>query len=87
LGRSFGLFRDHVLSLEIVDHERNFKEVTKATNSELFYAILGGSPRNFSVLTHFLIEVGTPGNLRRKRDTFLAPDNHRVCTVGSVRQE
>src|SRR5207237_3938654 len=53
----FGLFGDHVLSLEIVDHDGNSKEVTKATNPELFYAILGGSPGNFGVLTHFTIEV------------------------------
>jgi hypothetical protein len=57
LCRSFGLFGDHVLSLEIVDHDGNSKEVTKATNPELFYAILGGSPGNFGVLTHFTIEV------------------------------
>ncbi|KAI9719583.1 MAG: hypothetical protein M1812_003354 [Candelaria pacifica] len=57
LGRSFGLFGDHVLSLEIVDHDSNLKEVTKATDPELFYAILGGSPGNFGVLTHFTIEV------------------------------
>ncbi|KAK3174047.1 hypothetical protein OEA41_001291 [Lepraria neglecta] len=54
---SFGLFGDHVLLLEIVDHEGNFKEITKATDPELFYAILGGSPGNLGVLTHFTIEV------------------------------
>ena len=57
LGRSFGLLGDHVTSLEIVDHEGNFKEVTKATDPELFYAFLGGSPGNLGVLTHFTIEV------------------------------
>lgn len=57
LARSFGLFGDHVLSLEIVDHEGNTKEITKATDPELFYAILGGSPGNLGVLTHFTLEV------------------------------
>lgn len=57
LARSFGLFGDHVLSVEIVDHEGNAKEVTKATDPELFFAILGGSPGNLGVLTHFTIQV------------------------------
>ncbi|KAL8702646.1 MAG: hypothetical protein Q9201_004193 [Fulgogasparrea decipioides] len=55
--RSFGLFGDHVISLEIVDHEGNFKEITKATDPDMFYALLGGSPGNLGVLTHFTIEV------------------------------
>jgi hypothetical protein len=57
LGRSFGLFGDHVRSLEVVDHEGNFKEVTRASDPEHFYAILGGSPGNLGVITHFTIEV------------------------------
>ncbi len=57
LGRSFGLFGDHVLSLEIVDHEGSFREVTRANNPDLFYAILGGSPGNLGVITHFTITV------------------------------
>lgn len=57
LGRSFGLFGDHVISLEIVDHEGNFKEVTRATDPELFWAILGGSPGNLCVITHFTLQV------------------------------
>lgn len=57
LARSFGLLGDHVLSLEIIDHEGNAKEITKATDPELFFAFLGGSPGNLGVLTHFTIEV------------------------------
>ncbi|KAJ9664963.1 hypothetical protein H2201_005015 [Coniosporium apollinis] len=67
LGRSFGLFGDHVLSLEMVDHEATFKEVTKATDPELFYAILGGSPGNFGVLTHFTIEVHRDSDYKGSR--------------------
>ena len=48
---------DHVLSLEIVDHAGNFKEVTRESDSELFHAILGGSPGNLAVITHFTIKV------------------------------
>lgn len=57
LARSFGLLGDHVLSLEIINHEGEFQEITKATDPELFYAFLGGSPGNLGVLTHFTIEV------------------------------
>lgn len=57
LARSFGLFGDHVLSVEIVDHEGKYKEITRATDPEMFYAILGGSPGNLGVLTHFTLEV------------------------------
>lgn len=57
LGRSFGLFGDHVVSLEVVDHAGNFKEVTRKSDPDLFYAILGGSPGNLCVITHFTITV------------------------------
>ncbi|KAJ6081410.1 hypothetical protein N7499_006284 [Penicillium canescens] len=67
LGRSFGLFGDHVTSLEIVDHEGTFKKVTRSTDPELFYAILGGSPGNFGVLTHFTIEVHRDGDYNGSR--------------------
>ena len=57
LGRSFGLFGDHVVTIEFVDHNGDFKEVTRNNDPELFYAILGGSPGNFGVITHLTIEV------------------------------
>ncbi|KAJ7660363.1 hypothetical protein DFH06DRAFT_988799 [Mycena polygramma] len=57
LGRSFGLLGDHVLSLEIIDHEGQEKEITRESDPELFFAWLGGSPGNLGVLTHFSIEV------------------------------
>lgn len=57
LGRSFGLFGDHVVSLELVDHEGNLREVTRRADSELFFALLGGSPGNLGVVTHFTIQV------------------------------
>ena len=57
LGRSFGLFGDHVVIIEYVDHNGDFKEVTRDSDPEIFYAILGGSPGNFGVITHLTIEV------------------------------
>ncbi|KAF3918430.1 hypothetical protein ABW21_db0201218 [Orbilia brochopaga] len=55
--RSFGLFGDQVNSIEIVDHEGNFVTVTPSSDKELFSAILGGSPGNFGVITHFTVKV------------------------------
>ena len=62
LGRSFGLFGDHVVSIEICnpdDPPEYMRKLVKgnADDAELFNAILGGSPGNFGILTHFSIEV------------------------------
>ncbi|KAI1463428.1 FAD-binding domain-containing protein [Daldinia caldariorum] len=57
LARSFGLFGDHVRSLEIIDSDGNFKEITRATDPDLFWAFLGGSPGNLGVLMHFTIQM------------------------------
>jgi len=51
------LLGDHVISLEIVDWEGNVREVTRESDSELFFALLGGSPGNFGVITHFTLKV------------------------------
>jgi hypothetical protein len=67
LGRSFGLFGDCVRSLEIIDFEGEIREVTRAASPELFYGILGGSPGNFGVLTHFTIEVNRDSDYKGSR--------------------
>jgi hypothetical protein len=67
LGRSFGLFGDHVVSLEIVEHNGDFKTVTRSSDPELFHALLGGSPGNLGVITHFTIEVYRDQDYDRSR--------------------
>ncbi|KAI0396311.1 hypothetical protein F5Y17DRAFT_465189 [Xylariaceae sp. FL0594] len=57
LCRSFGLLGDHVLSFELIDSDGNSEEVTQASDPELFFALLGGSPGNLGVITHFTIRV------------------------------
>ena len=57
LARSFGLLGDHIWGIRMINHDGEIQEVTKASNAELFYAILGGSPGNFGVITHYTIEV------------------------------
>lgn len=57
LGRSFGLFGDHVRTIRMVGHDGVIRDVTKQTDAQLFYAILGGSPGNFGIVTHYIVEV------------------------------
>ena len=57
LGRSFGLLGDHIWGIRMINHDGEIQEITKKSNPELFYAILGGSPGNFGVITHYTIEV------------------------------
>ncbi|KAL8831336.1 MAG: hypothetical protein Q9191_000923 [Dirinaria sp. TL-2023a] len=57
LGRSFGLLGDHIWGIRMINHDGEIQEVTKKSNPDLFYAILGGSPGNFGVITHYTIEV------------------------------
>ena len=69
LARAFGLLGDHVVGFEIVTAESAKKaaatgdslgdgvlKVTKASHPDLFYAVLGGSPGNFGVVTHVTLE-------------------------------
>ena len=57
LARSFGLFGDYIVKLDIVDYIGEVQIVTKENNLDLFYRFLGGSPGNLGVLTHFKVEV------------------------------
>ena len=56
LYRAFGLFGDHVRAIEVITADAEKKIISKETHPDLFYAILGGSPGNFAVLTHITIE-------------------------------
>jgi hypothetical protein len=57
LGRSFGLFGDHIRTIRMVCHDGVIREITKDSDAELFHAILGGSPGNFGIITHYIVEV------------------------------
>ena len=54
--RAFGLFGDHIRSFEIITANSEKVVVTQDSNPELFFAVLGGCPGNFGVLTHVTIE-------------------------------
>ncbi|KAH9219668.1 hypothetical protein DL95DRAFT_483904 [Leptodontidium sp. 2 PMI_412] len=57
LGRSFGLLGDHIWGIRMINYDGEIQELTKSSNADLFNAILGGSPGNFGVITHYTIEV------------------------------
>jgi hypothetical protein len=69
LGRSFGLLGDHVREIRLVDHNAEIKTIDASSDPELFNAILGGSPGNFGIITHYTFEA--------HRDT-----NHSFKPVG-----
>jgi len=63
LGRSHGLFCDHVQAFQIVTPDAQVRKVLKPhagktdnANNELFWAVLGGSPGSFGILTHVWIK-------------------------------
>ncbi|KAF9776830.1 hypothetical protein IL306_004916 [Fusarium sp. DS 682] len=55
LGRSFGLLGDHITEIRMIDHKGEVLHINKDQHAELFYAIRGGSPGNFGVVTHYTI--------------------------------
>jgi hypothetical protein len=57
LARSFGLLGDHIWGIRLINHDAQVQEITKASDPDLFYAILGGSPGNFGVITHYTLAV------------------------------
>ena len=56
LYRAFGLLADHVKVIEIITADAEKKLVSRESNSDLFFAVLGGSPGNFGVITHVVVE-------------------------------
>ncbi|SPO07736.1 related to 6-hydroxy-D-nicotine oxidase [Cephalotrichum gorgonifer] len=57
LGRSFGLFADNIRTIRMACHDGVIREISKESDADLFHAILGGSPGNFGIITHYVVEV------------------------------
>jgi len=53
----FGILGDHVVSFDIITADCIKRTVTRETNPDLFFAVLGGSPGNFGVMTHITLKV------------------------------
>ncbi|KAF9167833.1 hypothetical protein BGX21_000094 [Mortierella sp. AD011] len=59
LGRSFGLLADHIQRFRIITADGEPRWVSRGVDEDkdLFFAVLGGSPGNFGVLTHVTLKV------------------------------
>jgi len=57
--RSFGLLADYVEAIRIITADAEVRCVERGVDSDkdLFYAVLGGSPGNFGVITHVTLRV------------------------------
>jgi hypothetical protein len=56
--RMFGSLGDQISSFKLITATSNKKlYITKKTNPELFYAVLGGSPGNFGIITSITFKV------------------------------
>ncbi|KAF4450427.1 hypothetical protein F53441_6426 [Fusarium austroafricanum] len=71
LARSFGLLGDYVRELDIIDYKGEVVKVTKNSHPDLFYGLLGGSPGNLGVLTHFKIEVQDDKNYQGSKGLWM----------------
>ena len=78
LGRSFGLLGDHVREIRFVDHNAELKTIDASSDPDLFNAILGGSPGNFGVITHYTLEVHRDSDYNFKSVGGQAPHGLRV---------
>jgi hypothetical protein len=66
-GRAFGLFGDHITAIRVITADgpdggaSEARWIERGTadpqEAQLFWAVLGGSPGNFAVLTHIRLKV------------------------------
>ncbi|KAF9939995.1 hypothetical protein BGZ67_008538 [Mortierella alpina] len=59
LGRSFGLLADHVQKIRIITADGQPRVIERGVDQDedLFFAVLGGSPGNFGIVTHVTLRV------------------------------
>jgi FAD/FMN-containing dehydrogenase len=60
-GRAFGLFADHIVEARVFTADGQVRwykrDATDPEEAEMFYAVLGGSPGNYGILTHIKLKV------------------------------
>ncbi|PVI06075.1 FAD/FMN-containing isoamyl alcohol oxidase-like protein MreA [Periconia macrospinosa] len=56
----FGLMADQVLSLEVVTADGKFVHANLSENEDLFWAIRGGGPGNFGIVTSAVVKAHEP---------------------------
>jgi hypothetical protein len=66
----YGLMADQVLALEIVTADGAFVHADPETNADLFWAIRGGGPSNFGIVTSAIVKAYPPTTIARSDFTF-----------------
>ncbi|BCE03531.1 FAD-binding oxidoreductase [Marinicellulosiphila megalodicopiae] len=56
LCRAFGLFSDQLISFDMYTADGKFISVDAKSHPDLFFAVLGGGPGNYGVVTHIYIK-------------------------------
>jgi FAD binding domain-containing protein len=87
--RAHGILADHVLTLEIISSDGSIQTLHRAdntTNQGLFWAMLGGSPGSFGVLTHVtfkpLHDEDYPHSRGMKIDSFYSKEKlEKIITI------
>ncbi|KAG9192835.1 hypothetical protein G6011_11569 [Alternaria panax] len=68
----YGLMADQVLPLEIVTADGRFVHADQTENEDLFFAIRGGGPGNFGIVTSAIVKAYPPTTVARSDFTFQA---------------
>lgn len=58
-GRGFGLFSDHIVAIRVITADGQIRQIRRGAtgdDGDLFYAVLGGSPGNYGVLTEITLK-------------------------------
>ncbi|KAH4071961.1 hypothetical protein HBI24_061240 [Parastagonospora nodorum] len=66
----YGLMADQVLALEVVTADGHFVHADPDTNSDLFWAIRGGGPSNYGIVTSAIIKAYPATTIARYDFTF-----------------
>ncbi|PMD39231.1 FAD binding domain-containing protein [Hyaloscypha variabilis F] len=70
LASTYGLGSDQALSLQVVTADGRFVTADPSTNQDLFYALLGGGPGTFGVVTSAIVKAFPPLNISESFVTF-----------------
>ncbi|KAF2871952.1 FAD/FMN-containing isoamyl alcohol oxidase-like protein MreA [Massariosphaeria phaeospora] len=70
LSSKFGLMADQILSLEVVTADGRFVHADPTENTDLFWAIRGGGPSNYGVVTSAVIKAYDPISIAISDFTF-----------------
>jgi hypothetical protein len=66
----YGLMADQVLALEVVTADGSFVHADPETNADLFWAIRGGGPSNFGIVTSAIVKAYPPTTIARSDFSF-----------------